>query len=371
MINFLRIYEFFFKSSFNVRWDTDLIKWYWKDWHKYALVIKRSWIYWLYQSMLLVWAFFVMLINVYLAHLSIENQNAKYIVIFLLVSNILFASYSSFRYLSHFRNISWKSNFIEDIETLKMKSSEWDELFIRFFNQATLNYFLFIWLIIFNVINFVFNFDMKSLDNSLYKIWFWVLDIWLLSLQASFIQKYRKRMIDLEMDFNIIIKWKIIFANQSNMVSDRQTIDWNKIKTIKSTYPSKLLAFFKVWNIDILTEWDQNNLWAMSMYFVNEPDKTVQMITKALDWVFEEDLDKFKNKLFNEILVENWYSIQKYYRWESDNVEQIKKLFWSRNIEQKLKKIYQEWWFEDKRIVREIYEEILKFYDNNKKEEKK
>lgn len=306
----------------------------------------------------------------YLAHLSITNETAKYIVIFLLVANVLFASYSSLKYLFHFKNISWKSNFIEDIQTLEMKSNEWDELFIKFFNQATLNYFLFIWLIIFNLVNFVLSFNVNAIDNSLYKIWFWVLDIWLLSLQASFIQKYRKRMIDLEMDFNIIVKWKIIFANQSNMVSDRQTIDWNKIKTIKSAYPSKLLAFFKVWNIDILTEWDQWSLWAMAMYFVNEPDKTVQMITKALDWNFDEDLDTYKNDLFNWILVENWYSIQKYYRWESDNVERIKKLFNSRWINDRLKKMYQEWWFEDKRKIREIYEDILKIYDN-KKEEKK
>lgn len=363
MINFLKIYEFFFKSSFNVRWDTELIKQYGRDWYKSALVIKRSWIYWLYQSIFLIWAFLVMLVNVYLANLSIENETIKFIVILLLVSNILFASYSSLKYLIHFKKISGKTNFIEDIDTLDLKSSEWDELFIKFFNQATLNYFLFIALIIFNIINFVFNFDLKSIDNSLYKIWFWILDIWLLSLQATFIQKYRKKMIDLEMDFNIVVKWKILFANQSNMVSDRQNIDWEKIKTIKSSYPSKLLAFFKVGNIEILTEWDQNNLWAMSMFFVNEPDKTVQMITKALDWNFEEDVDIYKNILFNEILVENWYSIQKYYRWESDNVEKIKKLFERKDIEEKLKSKYFNGWFEDKRVVREIYEKILLLYD--------
>lgn len=361
MINFIKIYEFFFKSSFNVRWDTELTKQYWKDWHKYALIIKRSWIYWLYTSISLVWAFFIMLVNMYLAYLSIDNETVRYTVITFLWLNILFATYSSIKYLMHFKRISWKSNFIEDISSLEKKSHEWDILFIRFFNQATLNYFLFIWLIVFHIINFAFNFN--KWESWLYQIWFWILDILLLSVQAWLIQRYRKRMIDLEMDFNIVIKWKIIFANQTNMISNRQTIDWNKIKTIKSSYPSKLLAFFRVWNIEILTEWDQNNLWAMSMFFVNEPDKTVQMITKALDWNFEEDLDKYKNELFNEIMIENWYSVQKYYRWESDSIKKIKELFKRKDIEDRLKEKFKNWWFEDKRIVRQIYEEILRIYD--------
>lgn len=354
MLNFLKIYEFFFKSSFNVRWDTQQLEELERDWQQLALIIKRSWFFGLYYSILLVWAFLVMLVNVFLAYKTFENETTKYIVIAILVWNVLIAIFSSLRFLRFFRRISWIENKVEQIHSYVIKSKEWDELFIKFFNQATLNYFMFIGLIGFHLFNFrtLFNFE-----DSI-KMIFGIVDIGFLVLQAYLIQKYRKKMIDLEMDYNIVSKNKIIFANQSNMISDKQTIEWNKIKTIKSSYSSKILAFFKVWNIEILTEWDQNNLWAMSMQFVNLPDKTVSQIHKALEWKMELIEDKYKNSVFNEIVLENWYSVSAFYSWELSK-EKMRDLFNMNFIQKRLKKLYETWTDIHRKEIRQIYAEIL------------
>jgi hypothetical protein len=46
---------------------------------------------------------------------------------------------------------------------------------------------------------------------------FWILmtDIFVMLTEMYFIKIYRKRMIDLEMDYNVIVPGKIFFVNQS------------------------------------------------------------------------------------------------------------------------------------------------------------
>ena len=52
----------------------------------------------------------------------------------------------------------------------------------------------------------------------------WV-DILLLFLQWILLGRYRKRMMDLEMDYNVVIPGKIMFVNQSGMLSSVNTIE--------------------------------------------------------------------------------------------------------------------------------------------------
>jgi hypothetical protein len=51
------------------------------------------------------------------------------------------------------------------------------------------------------------------------------LDIVLLFLQWFLLGRYRKKMIDLEMDYNIVIPGKIMFVNQSGMLSSVNTLE--------------------------------------------------------------------------------------------------------------------------------------------------
>jgi hypothetical protein len=91
-------------------------------------------------------------------------------------------------------------------------------------------------------------------------------------------------MMDLEMDYNIVVPGKIYFVNQSGVLSTIQTIESDKIKTIKSSFPSKIASFFNYGTVDVLTEWDSEiMLGTMSMYFVTDPDGIVTSIQSLLD----------------------------------------------------------------------------------------
>lgn len=85
---------------------------------------------------------------------------------------------------------------------------------------------------------------------------FWILatDVLIISLEVVFLKLYRKRMMDLEMDYNIVVPGKIYFVNQSGVLSSIQTIESDKIKTVKSSFPSKIASFFDYGTVDILTE---------------------------------------------------------------------------------------------------------------------
>ncbi len=118
---------------------------------------------------------------------------------------------------------------------------------------------------------------------------FWILmtDIFVMITEIYFLKVYRKRMIDLEMDYNIIVPWKIFFVNQSWVLSSVQSIEWNKIKTVRSIFPSKIASFFDYGTVDVLTEWDTFAMMGvMSMYYVTDPDGVVSSIQTLLkDWI--------------------------------------------------------------------------------------
>jgi hypothetical protein len=73
-------------------------------------------------------------------------------------------------------------------------------------------------------------------------------------MEIVFLKMYRKRMMDLEMDYNVIVPGKIYFVNQSGVLSSIQTIESDKIKTVRSSFPSKIASFFNYGTVDVLTE---------------------------------------------------------------------------------------------------------------------
>jgi hypothetical protein len=56
---------------------------------------------------------------------------------------------------------------------------------------------------------------------------FWILstDTLVILIEIALLRQYRKRMIDLEMDYNIVIPGKIFFINQSGLLSSIQTLE--------------------------------------------------------------------------------------------------------------------------------------------------
>jgi hypothetical protein len=110
-------------------------------------------------------------------------------------------------------------------------------------------------------------------------------------IEMVFLKMYRKRMMDLEMDYNIVVPGKIFFVNQSGVLSSVQSLESDKIKTVRSAFPSKIASFFNYGNVEILTEWDnQAMMGTMSMYYVTDPDGIVTDIQSLLkEWKSENN----------------------------------------------------------------------------------
>lgn len=87
---------------------------------------------------------------------------------------------------------------------------------------------------------------------------------------------------DLEMDYNIVVPGKIIFVNQSGMLSSSQAVEGEKVKTVTSKYPSWIASFFQYGTIEIMTEWGDLNQWVTSMYYVPQPTETARLIQTML-----------------------------------------------------------------------------------------
>lgn len=82
---------------------------------------------------------------------------------------------------------------------------------------------------------------------------------------------FRAKMINLEMDFNIVVPGRLFTINQTGILSNTQTLDGDKVKTVRATFPNKIASFFNYGNIDILTEGDEGTLGAITLYYVTSP----------------------------------------------------------------------------------------------------
>lgn len=275
LINFRTIYEKLF-SSFDVAADTKMVEELEKDWVEKLMIIKRSWIFWLFISWMFIVVFALMLINSYLIFLEFNDKTSAYIIIWILWFNILYWIYSVISYFRKFRRIYWVRHMVISVWELKDELVEWDIAFTKFFNQTIFNYWILIWTAIYIVYYIIF---VKWFSD------FWI--YWLLSIVFMFLQifmssKFKKRMCDLEMDFSIIVPGRIIFYNQSWILRNLVTINSDKIKTITSKVGNFLGSIFNYWDIVILTEWDTANMWEMRLNFISQPSETVHDINELL-----------------------------------------------------------------------------------------
>lgn len=275
IINFRGLYETVFKS-FNVAADTELITKFEADWISKLIIIKRSWLFWLFISWKFFMMFAIMIVNIYLIYLNFTDPTVAWVLIWILVFNILYWIISVLIYFSKFRKIYWERSMIVETADIKTKLAEWDIAFTKFFNQTIFNYFILIWITGFIAYEIIFVLWFSE-------VWmYWWLNIFLLFVQIYISTKFKKRMLDLEMDFAVVIPWKIIFYNQSNLTRSVQTINSEKIKTITSKHAKIVWSIFNFWDITIMTEWDEANIWEMTFSYISCPSETVYEINELL-----------------------------------------------------------------------------------------
>ena len=109
-----------------------------------------------------------------------------------------------------------------------------------------------------------------------------MLDVVCILFQLFLIRRFVHLIIDLEMDFNLVVKGRMIFINQRWVFSDINTIDSDKIKNIRSSYPNFIASFFDFGTIEVLTEGDQDLLGHNSIEYVSHPEEAVRNINTLL-----------------------------------------------------------------------------------------
>lgn len=275
IFNFRKLYEAIFKS-FNVAADTEIVSKLSEDGVSKMIIIKRSWMFWLFISWMFWLMFFIMLLNLYLIYINFENKTIAYSLITFLCFNMLYWIYSVLAYFSRFRKVYWQRCEITETAAMKQKLIEWDVAFTVFFNQTIFNYFVLIFVTAFIVYEIIFSLWFSEIG------FLWWVNILLLFLQIHISSRFKKRMLDLEMDFAIVIPQKIIFYNQSNLKRSVQTINAEKIKTITSSHARLLWSVFNFWDITVLTEWDEADMWEMTMSYISSPSETVYEINELL-----------------------------------------------------------------------------------------
>ena len=170
---------------------------------------------------------------------------------------------SSLSYIIHFRAIHSEARIETDTKRLSESLSQGDDYFRSFFNWSITNQFILAGIIVAEIV---------------------LLLLYGKQVEITFLRDFRKRMIDLEMDYNVVVAGKIFFVNQSGILSTIQTIEGDKIKTVQSSFPSKVASFFNYGTVNVLTEWDtQAMMGTMSMYYVTNPDGVVAQIQSLVD----------------------------------------------------------------------------------------
>lgn len=345
LINFKRWLEIVFKS-FDVSADTKAIERLKQDWIRFLMVIKRHWIYGILHSWRVLVVLILSFVNAYLLIFG-ENHNIFWsIIAWFLVINVIFWFYIILNYLYNFYKIYGSTPCIEDIESAIAKNKKSDIIFTGFFNQTVFLFFVMIIISIFIIINSVYTIS-------------WLKDAWFLSInllnivliliQLGLFISYLKNMVNLEMDFNIVVPEKIYFYNQNFLLGSSQSMNAEKIKTMNTKYPWFIASFFNYWDIIIFTEWDNEaNNWQMTMNYIGHPNKAIKEIQTVLDnnlEQIEKDVNVLLKKLENEIWIPNIST--------PENKEKLKK--YVRENEKKLKELYDEADNETKSEIKELY----------------
>jgi hypothetical protein len=277
MIPFHIIYSWLFKS-FRIDAETDLLDRLVKDWYNKFIIVKRSWIFALFIAWIPLMIICLSGISIAIAYTQIPVAIIAYTII---IANVLMSAIlivSSVVYIHHFHTVHSKAQIFEDHTALRAKLELGDTYFTRFFNWTITNQVILFIAIILEII-FMILYRNVLWDH----VWVLSTDLLVMFSEIVFLRIFRKKMIDLEMDFNMVVPGKIFFVNQTGVLSSVQSIESGKIKTVRSLFPNKIASFFNYGTIDILTEGDTTDmLGTMTMYYVTDPDGVVASIQTIL-----------------------------------------------------------------------------------------
>jgi hypothetical protein len=294
MIPFDKIYSWLFKS-FNIHGETELVNRLIQEQYTRMMIVKRSWIFGFFTLWIPGIIFLLSLTSILIALYNIDIPLIRNTIIIGNIVMDIILTISSLRYIFYFRKVHAFTGIWKDPSELERQLDLEDRFFVSFFNWSILNQIVLIGTIILEIgIFFILN------QSIMTHIWIVITDSLIMLMEIMFLSKYRKRMMDLEMDYNVIVPGKIFFVNQSGILSSMQTIESDKIKTVRSSFPNGIASFFNFGTIDILTEGDSiEMLGTMTMYYVEDPDTVVaniELLLSGKDTIQQEKLRKSNSK---------------------------------------------------------------------------
>lgn len=198
MIPFHKIYTWLFRS-FRIDSETSMVQGLINEGVKSIIIIKRSWIYALFLSWIPIVLFFLTLLNIYILSESYDDEVIlRMTMIVIMIANMGFYFIMGILFVKHFREVHMNNATIwSNMKQLLENLNRSDQYFINFFNQSIFVQLVVIGIIIFDVYRIMFYHDRTML--------FAAIDIVNLVFIWLLLRYHRKRLMDMEMDFNIAI----------------------------------------------------------------------------------------------------------------------------------------------------------------------
>jgi hypothetical protein len=243
MVNFKAFYEFLFKS-FVVERDIQMIGHLENEGHTAALLVKRSWLYGLFTSLWLIPLIAIAGINGYLMLRHFEYSTFGIVLVSLLGFTIVNTVYSQIRYLFDYKSAYRESSRIYRTKELRDHLAVESQSFVRCFNQLQFNFVFFL------IIIGTYLFHIFFISQFATGLWAG-LDIVCIIIQLTVIHRIIRHLIDLEMDFGLVTVGKVLFINQHGLYAEINTVEADKIKSIRSSYPNPLASLMHFGTVKI------------------------------------------------------------------------------------------------------------------------
>lgn len=280
MLTFSKIHESIF-SSFRINDTSHFLNELEQEKIEKVIIIKRSWVFGLFVSMIFFLIILVTGMNIYYMAMHHSSPYIFYGLVGLIIINVVWELFSGILYIVRFRRLHKKSSTltgIHDINLVKRAIIEEENIFTRFFNQITTSYFLFV-VITFFYIYYLLIGKWNQINLSS------IFEVFLLIIQIILIAYYRYNMVNLEMDYIIVIPNRLYFIDQMGIFKRSQSIKWvTNIRLITSSYPSFLGSLCNYGTIEVMVKGDTPSIsTSYHMRYVDNPIEIVNQINQLIE----------------------------------------------------------------------------------------
>ena len=89
-------------------------------------------------------------------------------------------------------------------------------------------------------------------------------------------------MVELEMTYNLIIPGRIYFINQKSIYTGTETLEPQKVKLMKSSYPNIIASLLNYGDIEVYPDGMLIELGKMNLQYIDDPINTSDKLNKLL-----------------------------------------------------------------------------------------